>query len=116
MIGASKLLKTSNLYKESGVACLNVLKTIYTLIFTERNLYRTLTTNPKTIGFSKNTAHRFLNSKKYNWSKFLRLAAENIIKYISATTNENRTKVLIVDDSLYDQKQKQESRTFSHSL
>ena len=120
MIGASKLLKTSNFYKESGIPCLNLLKTIFTLIFTERNLYRTLTTNPETIGFSKNTAYRFLNSQTYNWSKFLRMAAENIIKYISAATNKERTKVLIVDDSLYDRNRSKKvellARVYDHSI
>lgn len=120
MIGASKLLKASNFYKESGIPCLNVLKTIFTLIFTERNLYRTLTTNPETVGFSKNTAYRFLNSQTYNWSKFLRMAAENIIKYISAATNEDRTKVLIVDDSLYDRNRSKKvellARVYDHSI
>lgn len=119
-IGISKLLKHSNFYKESGIPCVCVLKIIFTLVFTERNLYRTLTSYPDKIGFSKNTVYRFLNSTTYNWVKLLRLGAESIISNIDTTTSVDRAKVLIVDDSLYDRNRSKKvellAKVYDHSV
>ena len=48
-IGLSKLLKKSNFYKESGIPCTEILKTLFTLVFADKNLYRMLDTNPEQI-------------------------------------------------------------------
>jgi len=69
----SKLLKKSNFYKEAGISFAEVLKTLFTLVFTDKNLYHTLDTAPEKIGFKKNTVYRFLNSMSYNWSRLLSL-------------------------------------------
>lgn len=119
-LGICKLLKQSNFYKEAGIPCVSVLKTIFTLVFTERNLYRTLATQPDKIGFSKNTAYRFLNSTTYNWVKLLRLIAESIVLKIDETTSADRAKVLIVDDSLYDRNRSKKvellAKVYDHSV
>lgn len=80
----SKLLKRSNFYKEAGIPCAEVLKTLFTLVFTDKNLYRTLDTAPEKIGFKKNTAYRFLNSMSYNWSRLLSLIAVTAVNGINA--------------------------------
>jgi hypothetical protein len=38
----SKLMKRSNFYKESGIQCVVVLKEIFGLVFSGKNLFRTL--------------------------------------------------------------------------
>ncbi len=41
-INISKQLKISNFYKESGFSCTQILKELFTLVFTGKNLYRRL--------------------------------------------------------------------------
>ncbi|HHU17324.1 MAG TPA: transposase [Clostridiales bacterium] len=119
-IGLSNLLKKSNFYKESGIPCVEILKTLFTLVFTDKNLYRTLETNSGGIGFKKNTAYRFLNSMRYNWSRLLTLTASNVINTVNAATSEDRVNVLIIDDSFYDRNRSKKvellARVFDHSM
>lgn len=116
----SKLLKKSNFYKEAGIPCVEVLKTLFTLVFTDKNLYRTLNTTPEKIGFKKNTAYRFLNSMSYNWTRLLSFIAVTAVQGINAATSEDRTNVLIVDDSFYDRNRSKKvellARVFDHSM
>lgn len=119
-IGLSKLLKKSNFYKESGIPCTEILKTLFTLVFADKNLYRMLATNPEQIGFKKNTAYRFLNSMRYNWSRLLALTAANVINTLNSATSEDRASVLIIDDSFYDRNRSKKvellAKVFDHSM
>ncbi len=115
----NKLLKKSNFYKEGGIPCMTVLKEILSLVFTGRNLYRTLTMNPNDLPFMKNTAYRFLNSSRYNWGRLLLLMATSVISCINRLTSSDRVNVLIADDSLYDRNRSKNvellSRVFDHT-
>ena len=115
----SKLLKRSNFYKDSGVPCVEIMKTLFSLVFTEKNLYRTLETSPDRIPFGKNTAYRFLNSVSYNWSKFLSLLSTYAVEGLNKATSKDRVNVLIVDDSFYDRNGSKKvellARVFDHS-
>jgi hypothetical protein len=98
----SKLMKKSNFYKGGGIQCIVVLKEIFGLVFSGKNLFRTLKMKPHDISFKKNTAYRFLNSSSYNWARLLLLLITVIIDGINQLTSKDRVNVLIVDDSLYD--------------
>ena len=115
----SKLLKKSNFYKEGGIQCVLVLKEIFGLVFSGKNLFRTLKMNPEDISFKKNTAYRFLNSSSYNWARLLLLLVTIIIESINKLTSNDRVSVLIVDDSLYDRSRSKKvellSRVFDHT-
>lgn len=114
-----KLLKKSNFYKEGGFQCVVVLKEIFGLIFSGKNLFRTLKMNPDDISFKKNTAYRFLNSSSFNWGRLLLLLVTRIIDGINRLTSEDRASVLIVDDSLYDRSRSKKvellSKVFDHT-
>lgn len=114
-----KLMKSSNFYKEGGIQCIVILKELFALVFSGKNLYWTLRTNPEDISFKKNTAYRFLNSCRPNWSKLLLMLATAIIHIINGLTSDDRTSVLIVDDSLYDRGRSKKvellSRVFDHT-
>jgi len=98
----SKLLSNSNFYKQKGFSCLNILKYIFALVFTHKNLYRHMEHGSAQVAFSKDTVYRFLNSATYNWRKFLLLLSSSIIKNeIEPLTSENRENVLIFDDSIF---------------
>jgi hypothetical protein len=119
-LSMSKLLKKSNFYKETGIPCIEVLKTLFTLVFTDKNLYRSLNMTPERIGFKKNTAYRFLNSINYNWSRLLSLIAVVVVDSIHSATSKDRANVLIIDDSFYDRNRSKKvellARIFDHSI
>lgn len=95
------LLKKCNFNKEKGVPVIEVFLTLFQLVFTGMNLYRTIETESTSL--KKDTAYRFLNSCRYNWRKFLLLLGSSVInKFVAPLTSRDRTKVLIVDDSYYD--------------
>ena len=89
------------------------------MVFSGKNLYRTLDTKPEDVSFKKNTAYRFLNSCSHNWSKLLLLLATAIINVMNNLTSDDRTSVFIVDDSLFDRGRSKKvellSRVFDHT-
>ena len=104
------LLKQSNFSKEKGFSCGAIFKFVFLLVFTGKNLFRTLDSKNIENSFAKDTVYRFLNSAHFNWRKFLLLLSSSIIKNeIEELTSKDRVNVLIVDDSFY-------SRTRSKSV
>ncbi|MDW7657151.1 MAG: transposase [Bacillota bacterium] len=100
-IGLSKLLLKCNFYKSSGFSCVLVLKHLFPLIFSGKNLYRALDLKSNDLCFQKNTAYRFLNNGWYNWEKLLVLVMTHLISFIDQLTSKDRQDVLIIDDSLF---------------
>ena len=98
----SRLLSNSNFYKQKGFPCLNILKYIFMLVFTHKNLYRHMEHGSAQVEFAKDTVYRFLNSATYNWRKFLLMLSSSLIKEeIEPLTSKNRESVLIFDDSIF---------------
>jgi len=97
------LLNRSNFKKEAGYSCLLLLKYIFTLVFTRKNLFQFLQTDGKTTPHpQKDSVYRLLNSPNHNWRKLLLLLGTGIIKdKLNPLTAEKRERVLIIDDSLY---------------
>ena len=98
----SELLRKSNFFKLSGASCFVVFKLIFMLVFTGKNLYQLLESKSAKIPCKKDAVYNFLNSVHYNWRKLLLLLSSKVIKSkIYPLTSEDRTNVLIIDDSLY---------------
>lgn len=96
------LLRQSNIFKQCGIAPVVVMRFIFSLAFTGKNLFRYLQSVGSDAQISKDTAYRFLNSVYANWRKFLHLLSAAVInKYLLPLTAEKTPKVFIVDDSLY---------------
>ncbi|WP_438824158.1 IS4 family transposase [Bacillus sp. JJ1503] len=99
-IGA--LLKQSKFYKDSVFTCLELLKFIFLLVFSNKNLYQTLQKEDSTDRPGKDTVYRFLNSSRYNWRKFLLVLSCGLIQTkVDPLTEKDRVKVLIFYDSLF---------------
>jgi len=97
-----KILKNSNFCKQKGISCFIIFKFIFLLVFTGKNLYRTLQSGVDRGKPEKDAVYRFLNSFRYNWRKFLLILCSTIIKEtIGPLTSNSRKNVLILDDSLY---------------
>lgn len=97
------LLKQSNIAKKFGISPVVVMRFIFSLVFTGKNLYRYLQTPESVSDIGKDTVYRFLNSTTANWRKFLHLLSAVVIReQIRPLTSTKTPKVFIVDDSLYD--------------
>jgi hypothetical protein len=96
------LLKKSNIAKKFGVSPVVVMRFIFSLVFTGKNLFRYLLSAESGDALGKDTVYRFLNSTTANWRKFLHLLSGAVIReQMLPLTSETTPKVFIVDDSLY---------------
>ena len=112
------LLKRSNIDKERGISPVAVFRVLVTLVFTGKNLYRTLEAGVS-CGMAKDTVYRFLNSVHTNWRRFLLLLSSRVISQeLEPLTGAANMKVLIADDTLYRRNRSKHvellSRVFDH--
>ena len=115
-----KLLAKCNGTKEKGVPAISLLRYKLGNVFVGRSMYMQQRTGSFKEGFSKNTFYRFLNSTKTNWLRFTSLLAADIVNNdLKDLTDEKRTNVFIVDDSLFNRssckKTELGSRVFDHT-
>ena len=113
------LLKRSNINKEKGVSPVAVFRVLFTLIFTGKNLFRTIEAGGS-CGMAKDTVYRFLNSVHTNWRRFLLLLSSRVIREeLAPLTAAANMKVLIADDTLYRRNRSKRvellSRVFDHT-
>jgi hypothetical protein len=113
------LLKRSNIEKEKGISPVSVFRVLITLVFTGKNLYRTLEAGGR-CGMAKDTVYRFLNSVHTNWRRFLLLLSSRVIgQELAPLTGAANMKVLIADDTLYRRNRSKHvellSRVFDHT-
>lgn len=114
-----KLLQKCNGSKEKGVPAVSILKYKLSNIFIGRSMYMQQKTGSFKEDFSKNTFYRFLNSAKTNWLRFTSMLASDIVNNdLKNLTDDTRTNVFIVDDSLFNRssckKTELGSRVFDH--
>ncbi|MDI6726182.1 MAG: hypothetical protein QMD32_04395 [Smithellaceae bacterium] len=72
------LLKRSNIDKEKGISPVSVFRVLVTMVFTGKNLFRTIEAGGS-CGMAKDTVYRFLNSVHSNWRRFLLLLSSRVI-------------------------------------
>ena len=112
------LLKRSNIDKEKGISPVAVFRVLFALVFTGKNLYRTLEAGGS-CGMAKDTVYRFLNSVHTNWRRLLLLLSFRVISQeLEPLTGAANMKVLIADDTLYRRNRSKHvellSRVFDH--
>lgn len=115
-----KFLSMCNGTKEKGVSSISLLRYKLGIVFQDRSMYMQQRTGSFKEEFSKNTFYRFLNSTKTNWLRFTSLLAADIVnRDLKDLTDEKRTNVFIVDDSLFErsgcQRTELGSRVFDHT-
>jgi len=94
-------LNRSGICKVRGTSPLVMVKSIFGLPFYGMNFFRGIVQNTE-LQFLKDAAYYLLKGSKYNWRKLLLLLSVKISNDISSLTDENREKVIIIDDSPYD--------------
>lgn len=96
------LLKESGFKKAKGFSLIGIIDFLLTLVFTHKNMFRTMTSSKDILPFAKDTAYRFLNDPRSDWRQFqLKLGTEIISNHLSPLTSEERVRAIVVDDSSY---------------
>ena len=99
----SSALKAANAYKKKGIPAVEVFQHLFLLVFSDRSMYMSLITGRNTPGFAKDTVYRFMKMVQISWIRFTTLLASQIIRgAIAPLDSEKRTKVLIIDDSMFE--------------
>ena len=114
-----KHLRNAGISKSAGFSCGYLFQLIFCFIFEGKNWFRMLESK-KSVGLPcKDAIYRFLNSPTYNWRRFLLSLSASTISKVSALTNHQRPKVLIIDDSAYERNRSKKvellARCFDHS-
>jgi hypothetical protein len=97
-----QLLKSANAYKKNGVPVVLIFIYLLQPVFTKKSMYMNILNGSHAADFGKDVVYRFLNSTFINRTKFLLGLSSVVIAKIAALNNEDRTNVLIVDDSLFE--------------
>ena len=95
------LLNRSGVRKVRGVSPMKLFSNIFLLPFEGNNFFRGIVTN-EGLGFKKDTAYTLLKNPCHNWRSFMLKVAIKVVTVFSLLTDEEREKVLIIDDSTYD--------------
>ena len=115
----SQLLRAANIRK-AGISAFDIFSTLLTVIFLKCTLFQLLNSRSKSDYASKNTYHRFLNNRSFNWFKFLFLLSERVISCFTKLTRPDRPGLFVIDDSVIhkDRNSKGEllARVFDHVI
>ena len=96
-------LKASNAYKAKGIPVIEIFQYLFLLIFSNRSMYLSLLTGRNTPTFAKDTVYRFMKMVQINWMRFTTILASRIIhSAILPLDSEDRSHVLIIDDSMFE--------------
>ena len=99
----SSALKASNAYKTKGIPVIEIFQYLFLLIFSNRSMYMSLLTGRNTPKIAKDTEYRFMKMVQINWMRFTTILASRIINNAIVPLNsEERTNVLIIDDSMFE--------------
>jgi hypothetical protein len=95
------ILNKSGIRKLRGTSPLTLFTAIFLLPFEDKNFFRGIVEN-RELPFKKNAAYELLKNPRHNWRKFLLVLAVKMVGFFSLLVSEDREKVLIFDDSIYD--------------
>ena len=105
-------------FKAQGFHVFDIFKVLFFVVFHLRNFWRLSESDDSSIPFARDTVYRFLNSPYHRWRAFLARVATTVICFFSTLTSDNKRKVYVVDDSLYNKNRSKKiellSRVFDH--
>lgn len=99
-LSIAQMLRAANITKNHGISAYKLFKTLFLLVFYQKNLYGLLHSKRKQDCASKNSYYRFMNDNTFNWRKFLLLLSGKVCHYFITLTNPKRKKVFIIDDTI----------------
>lgn len=95
----AQILRQANIRKSAGFDVFGIFLTLFSIVFLERSLSRTLRQKASGNYYSKNTYYRFLNNDSFNWNKFLLLLSAKVTSFFSGLTDSSRCGLFVIDDS-----------------
>lgn len=96
------LLNRSNIKKEGGVSVTAIVTFLFTVAFHGgKSVNQLLNDSERQPGFGKDTVNRFLRNERFNWRTFLLLFSSKVIDTLLPYVQEDKERVLILDDSLF---------------
>lgn len=96
------LLHQSNIKKEDGISTNAIVTFLFTVAFHGgKSVNQLLEDAERQPGFGKDTVNRFLRNERFNWRKFLLLFISKIIATLIPYVQEDKERVLILDDSVF---------------
>lgn len=101
-IGLTTIFKETGFYKQTGIPVLRVFQTIFNLIFTHKNWWRTCKDSKNPDDIKKDVIYRFLNNGFYKWEELLLKLAVKVIIMIKKLTSSKRKCALVFDDTFFD--------------
>lgn len=97
-----ELMKASGFAKIKGIPLLAVVHFLLELVFTHKNLFRTMSSHKDSVPFAKDTVYRLLNDPRSDWRQLqVQLGGEIINNHLNPLTSKDRVSALIFDDSAY---------------
>jgi len=95
------LLNKCGIRKVRGASPLALFNAIFVLPFEGNNFYRGIVNN-ENLSFKKDAAYELLKNPRHNWRKFMFSLVVKAVNFFCLLTSDEREKVLIFDDSIYD--------------
>lgn len=108
-----QLLKKSGITKSCGYSSKELFVTLFSLVFYGKSLIRFLESDRAEDCARKDAYYRFLENPTYSWRRFLYGIACRIITTFEALTSAKRTRVLILDDSVYSRNRSKKTELLS---
>jgi len=114
-----KFLKESGIKKVKGYGLMEIITFLITLIFSQKSFYAFLNSQNKgEKNLGKDAIYTFLGNWLFDWRGFLLKLGGSVVEFLQTLTRDNRTNVLIVDDSLYSRSRSKKvellARVFDH--
>lgn len=97
-----KHLRDAGIKKRFGFTCSYLFQVIFCLIFHHKKWFGLLESKKGDRYPAKDAVYRFLNHSMFAWRRFLTLLSASTTKKVNELTHQNRPKVMIVDDSMFD--------------
>ena len=95
-------VKSSDFTKVKGIPLLAIIHYLLKLMFTHKNLFRSMNSEQGLVPFAKDTVYRLLNDPRPDWRQMqIRLGGEIINNHLNPLTSEERVSALVFDDSAY---------------
>jgi len=96
-----KLLRKAGISKSNGYTAKELFATIFNLVFHGRTLGRFLKSERSEELPKKDAYYRFMKNPSHSWRKFYYSLVCRVIATFESLTSAQRTRVLILDDSVY---------------
>lgn len=97
----NQILRRCNAVKQRGASTYMVFSFLVGLVFTGKNFYRLIQTQPEKVPFGKDTVYRFMDSPSINWEGIVTQTALTVLDTVDKLTSKDRKSALIFDDSSF---------------